>query len=222
MNVCDKLNEILEKQEIPLFIFNENSLTDEFDDDCRFTYHDDLIIYKLKNLINNDIIGFIALQISSSEKCVYINYRCVKSEYRGMSFGIFLAFIGIYFTIDNGFDAIFSVGESVEDVDADYERSMRGKKWSLSQGLLIKKFGFYDNYKEDGYNEDKLRNNMDYCGDFAETILYVKTQGNLSKYNEYLNKFKTLSRILFKKYLEKYNYHKTAFFKKKTKNKNKK
>ena len=200
MNITDDLNDFLKGQRIPLYIFNENSLTqEEFDDDCRFEFSEDLIIYKLKNMIDNDIIGFIALEISSSEKCVYINYRCIKSKYRGMGFGIFLAFIGVFFTINNDYDAIFSVGVSVEDVEADYKRYGMDKKWSLSQGLLIKKLGFFDNYKEDGYNEQKLRNNTEYCGDFAETILYVKTQSNLLKYNEYFNKFKLSGNILFKK-----------------------
>lgn len=193
----DILNTILEDNKIPLKIIEKYPSKNNIANNCSPSLDDTMLIYMLINTNNNDVIGFIALEIMNT--CVYINYRCVRKKYRGMGFGIFLAFVGVYYTINNKYSAIFSIGAGNE-VEAPYERKVGGKKWVLSQGLLINKLGFYDNYKTNTYDIIKVKKNTSHCGETPETILYIDAN-NLSKYYNYMNKFKSNTSSLFYKYI---------------------
>lgn len=197
------INNILQENKIPLEIIRRKPEPENIEKNCSPDLENDkLIIFMLLNTNNNELIGFISLEKIS--KCILINYRCIKIKYRKYGLGNFIAFIGIYFTIENGFDAIFSMGVG-DYVNAPYNRISLGKKWVLSQGLLINKFGFYDNFKKNTYSKDKIIKNMSVCGEAPETILYVKNPSNLVKYNNYLFDFINNPKTLFNKYITNMN-----------------
>lgn len=138
----------------------------------------------LYHTINNDLIGFLFL--NQYPNCVYINYRCITPKYRRKKLGTFLGFIAVYFAMnfDNRFRAVYSSGICGDEHKiVNNSRDGEGKICS-SQFILIKKLGFYDNFKKkEGSNEmnlNKYGRNYELCEGDPETILYIRNQ----KYNE--------------------------------------
>lgn len=214
--ITNILNNNFKKNNLPInvsIIKNLSGLTLPSDCSPPLSF-DETIIYRLINTINNDNIAFIILEkLGGIENCIYIKYRCVFSPYRKYGFGIFLAYIGVMYAMINKYSAIFSMGVG-KSVNSNYSRETeygRNRKWVLSQGLLIKKLGFYDNFKfknNGNTQRSKQKKNLMYCGDFAETILYINSS-NLDKYFKYNDLVLNKPEILFKNYLKVWNISKS-------------
>lgn len=217
-NEMEEINRIFEQKEIPITILKDTTHpTNSLPSNCtptRIVEGEDVFI--LQNKKNNETIGFIVLK--KIRTCVYISYMCITLKYRGYGFGVFLGFIGVYYTIFNNKNAIFSYGVGNE-VNSTYNRHMidlyknspktwpLGKKWVPSQALLITKLGFIDNYAVTT-NVKNFKKNTDYCGkinnstahySYAETILYMN--GDLEKYEKYKKQVKDKPKDLFQIYI---------------------
>ena len=158
---------------------------------------------------SHDNVGYLAIEVS--DKCVYIEYRCIMPLYRAGGLGTFLAYLAIYIAIKNNKKYVISFGQmsltNPQITDSGYLREYNGYKVNkiiVSQYILIKKFGFTDTQKindstgESDYTIRQAINEM--CEDDAET--YLDLHGNLDKYLDFDRKFRNNPREeIFSKYL---------------------
>ena len=187
---------------------------------------------------NNKLIGFVAYNIT--KKCLYITYICIINAYEELGLGALMAFILISITIEKNLKYIYAFGVQDEHylIDAPYWRGqamlyedtdgkwkwqtkdiLPGKKWFVSQKLLVEKFGFTDlfkTFKDDSDDDkeyiflsgdDKL---VKTCGDRGETYLDVQNRNSLTKYNEYKEAFFTNPKEVLDRYTTRVSQLKAA------------
>jgi hypothetical protein len=193
------LNDILTKYKIDLHIKDDfiNSIIPPIEN-CSPHISDNVIKFILYMKSSNLLVGYLFLEVTGS--CVYIDYRCVNKLFRGSGIGTFLAFIAIYYARTNKIKHVYSIGicSKQHEIDADYKRDTVDSKWCSSQAILIKKFGFFDNFKT-GVPEDKLYKDIATCGgmDVPETILNLDDVKQMEQYNTFYNTFITNPTIIF-------------------------
>ena len=202
----EEFNAIFNRNNIPIIINNINNkempriIKNKVFKSCSHKASDSAEYSVFVNINNNDIIGYVALDIS--DKCIYITYMCVSDKYKGYNFGVFMGFYAIYIGELLNKTAVISYGVGKKS-PAHYER-LGGRFWVISQGLLITKLGFIDGFKVDTYDISKLQEINDLCGDFGETYLFLNDRNE--KYNTYKSDFFNEPQKVFKKYKNFINY----------------
>ena len=202
LEIYDNINKALAERGILIRINNNFEQEYKEIDSCSPAEEDfenpDTLKFVMYHTVNNDLIGFFFL--NKYPNCVYINYWCIKPKYRGKKLGTFLGFIAIYYAMNFNirFRAVYSTGVCGDEHKIDNNSRVGEGKICSSQLILIKKFGFYDNFKKikkkeglNRMNQNKYMSNYELCEGDAETILYIRDkeyneiEENLVKYKEY-------------------------------------
>ena len=199
--IYDNINKALEERGILIRINNNFEKEYKEIDSCSPAEEDfenpETLKFILYHTVNNDLIGFLFL--NKYPNCVYINYRCITPKYRRKKLGTFLGFIAIYYAMNfnSRFRAVYSTGVCRDEHKIDNNSRDGEGKICSSQLILIKKLGFYDNFKKikkgglNRMNQNKYKRNYELCEGDAETILYIRDEkyieieANLVNYREY-------------------------------------
>jgi hypothetical protein len=138
-----------------------------------------LLIYKQAKPI-----GFLSLDLHS-EHCCEIIYICVAPT-RTKGVGTLLGFLSVFIAKMCQKSMVISTGISIDVMKPKYKRHGGLDEMAVSQFVLVDKLGFFDGYRADTYDANKLTGIMRLCGDLPETYLDL-VGGNMIKYETYKN-----------------------------------
>ncbi len=158
--------------------------------------------------INKEIVGCCVLTVYP--RCLYFSYTCVSPRFQKMGWGQFVTFLGIFFALRYGAEAIFSMGVSDIKTTTKYSRVGDYNEIDVSQHLKITTFGFEDMYKKETYTIERMKSFAAKCGAYAETALDL-VLGELRLYEAYKTNFVDNGRKVFQAFISSQKQSKRPF-----------